>query len=92
MALAQRARDAAMAEAMLGAAKSGAERVILIAGNGHVDRGLGVPRYLLAAGVPAATIHAVGYLEQGQADTGRFDEQVLTAPAEREDPCKGFRS
>lgn len=92
MALAQRARDAAMAEAMIAAAKSGAERIILIAGNGHVDRGLGVPRYLLAAGVPATSIRAVGYLEHGQSDGGQFDEQVLTAPAEREDPCKGFRS
>lgn len=90
MALAQRARDAAMAEAMIAAAK-GASRVILIAGNGHVDRSLGVPRYLLAAGVPATTIHVVGYLEQGQADAGHFDEQVLTAPAEREDPCKAFK-
>lgn len=91
MALAQRARDAAMAEAMIAAARAGAHRVILIAGNGHVDRRLGVPRYLQAAGVPAATIHAVGYLENGQSDAGHFDEQVLTAPAEREDPCKGFK-
>lgn len=91
MALAQRARDAAMARAMMAAREGGAERVILIAGNGHVDRELGVPRYLEAAGVPAGEIRAIGYLEQGQEGPGRFDSRVLTAPAEREDPCKSLR-
>ncbi|MCV2362318.1 ChaN family lipoprotein [Paucibacter sp. DJ1R-11] len=91
MALAQRARDAAMARAMLAAREGGAQRVILIAGNGHVDRELGVPRYLEAAGVPASEIRAIGYLEQGQEGPGRFDSRVLTAPAEREDPCKSLR-
>jgi len=91
MALAQRARDAAMSRAMLAAREGGAVRVILIAGNGHVDRDLGVPRYLEAAGVPASEIQAIGYLEQGQEGPGRFDSRVLTAPAEREDPCKSLR-
>jgi uncharacterized iron-regulated protein len=91
MALAQRARDAAMARAMLAAREGGAVRVILIAGNGHVDRELGVPRYLEAAGVPASEIQAIGYLEQGQEGSGRFDSRVLNAPAAREDPCKSLR-
>ena len=91
MALAQRARDAAMAHAMLAASRAGAERVVLIAGNGHVDRELGVPRYLEAAGTPPSAIHAVGFVEEGQAGAGRYDEQVRTVKALREDPCKSLR-
>ena len=55
MALAQRSRDAALASAMLHAGNDN-ERVILIAGNGHVRRDLGVPRYLMAAGVARVSI------------------------------------
>lgn len=90
MVLAQRGRDAAMAQALLQARSQGAERVILIAGNGHVRRDLAVPLYLQAAGVPAAQIRVLAYLEQGDAstaETGRYD-RVLQAPAApREDPC-----
>lgn len=91
MARAQRARDAALAEAMLAARAAGAVRVVLIAGNGHVDRELGVPRYLEAAGIAPERIRAVGYLEAGQPGTGRYDERVETAAAEREDPCKALK-
>lgn len=91
MVQAQRARDAAMAEVMLAARAAGAERVVLIAGNGHVDRELGVPRYLEGAGVAPSDIRAVGYLERGQEERGHFDQRVLTAPAEREDPCKTLK-
>lgn len=70
MALAQRARDAAMAlaiEAGLGDSRAGpavgASRVALIAGNGHVRRDLGVPRVLRALGRSSTDLHAVGYLE-----------------------------
>lgn len=91
MARAQRARDASLAQALLTARAGGALRVVLIAGNGHVDRELGVPRYLEAAGISPARIHAVGYVEAGQAGGGRFDERVETPMAEREDPCKAFK-
>lgn len=91
MARAQRARDASLAQALLTARAQGAERVVLIAGNGHVDRELGVPRYLEAAGIAPQRILAVGYLEAGQPGSGRFDERVETAPAAREDPCKSLR-
>lgn len=91
MALAQRARDAQLAQTLLDARAAGAERVVLIAGNGHVDRELGVPCYLEAAGVAPARILAVGYLEAGSADAGRYDERVQTAVAEREDPCQALR-
>jgi uncharacterized iron-regulated protein len=88
MALAQRARDAAMAQALLGAAASGG-RAVLIAGNGHVRRDLGVPWYLRAAGVPASQIVAIGYLEDADRDAP-YDLVRVTEPAQRDDPCAAF--
>jgi uncharacterized iron-regulated protein len=92
MVQAQRARDASMAQAMLDARQAGAKRVVLIAGNGHVRRDVAVPVYLQAAGVPAADIDAVAYLESGSAaPTGGYD-RVERAPApSREDPCAQFK-
>ena len=90
MVLAQRARDAAMAQAMLDAAAKGAARVVLIAGNGHVRRDLAVPIYLEAGGVPAAQIFSQAWLE-GDAEPGRYDTVVQTAAAQREDPCAAFK-
>jgi uncharacterized iron-regulated protein len=89
MSLAQRSRDAVMAQAMLNARKAGAQRVVLIAGNGHVRRDLAVPLYLQAAGVPASDILSVGYLE-ATGDVAPYDQVQRTAAAEREDPCKAL--
>ncbi len=88
MALAQRARDAAMAQALLDAAASGG-RAVLIAGNGHVQLDLGVPRYLRAAGVPASQIVAIGYLEEADRDAP-YDLVRVTERAPRADPCAAF--
>lgn len=91
MVQAQRARDAAMAQAMLDARKAGAKRVVLIAGNGHVRRDVAVPVYLQAAGVPASDIDAIAYLEPGSAAPAGYD-RVERAPApSREDPCAQFK-
>lgn len=90
MALAQRARDAAMAQAMLLARAAGSQRVVLIAGNGHVRRDMAVPVYLQAAGVPAADIVSRGYLEEEGAATP-YDTVERTTAAAREDPCKAFK-
>ncbi|SEK55943.1 Uncharacterized iron-regulated protein [Roseateles sp. YR242] len=88
---AQRARDAAMAQAMLNARAQGARRVVLIAGNGHVRRDVAVPVYLQAAGVPASDIEAVAYLETDSAAGAGTYDQVQRAPApNREDPCKNL--
>jgi uncharacterized iron-regulated protein len=88
MALAQRARDAAMARALLSSAAANG-RAVLLAGNGHVRLDLGVPRYLRAAGVPAAQIVAVGYLEEtGPADV--YDLVQVTRGVPRGDPCAAF--
>jgi uncharacterized iron-regulated protein len=89
MALAQRTRDVAMAQAML-AAPAGT-RVVLIAGNGHVRQDRGVPHHLRAAGVPAAQIASVGFVEVGDTPAPGAYGRVVTAPrAERPDPCEAF--
>jgi uncharacterized iron-regulated protein len=89
MALAQRTRDAAMAQAMLAAPAS--TRVVLIAGNGHVREDRGVPHHLRAAGVPPAQIRTVGFVEAGDAAAPGTYGLVVTAPrAERPDPCAAF--
>lgn len=92
----QRARDARFAEALLrGAERNG--RAVLIAGSGHVESH-GVPRLLVAAGVPPEEILSLGMLEvdpeledvsDGRAS--RFDVALFTPGAEREDPCEGLR-
>ena len=84
MARAQLARDAAMAAVLREHADHG---VALIAGNGHVRRDIGVPRWLGSAG-PG---FSVGFLETGGGlEADAFDAVVYAAPAEREDPCAAF--
>ena len=87
MARAQFARDAAMADVLRRAARDGG--VVLLAGNGHVRRDLGVPRWL---GSVNDRLFAVGYLEIDDETTPvtAFDAVVRTAAAERADPCAAF--
>jgi uncharacterized iron-regulated protein len=89
MALAQRARDAAMARALLDAPPDA--RAVLIAGNGHVRTDLGVPRVLRAAGVPARQIVAIGFVERGTDADVPYDERRESAPLQRPDPCAALR-
>jgi uncharacterized iron-regulated protein len=100
--LAQRIRDAAMAQALVDDAT--ADGAILIAGNGHVRADLGVPVYLHAPGSPDANAPSIrmGLVEatredarrpdfpQGLADRGAFDYLWITAKATRDDPCVDF--
>lgn len=86
MAQAQRWRDAAMAQAVVRAATP--DGSILIAGDGHVRRDLGVPRYL----PPEETV-SVGFVETPDAPTADdavFDYVWYTDAAPREDPCAAF--
>jgi uncharacterized iron-regulated protein len=85
MALAQRARDASLARALLAAGGP----AVLIAGNGHVRRDYGVPSLL--AGQRTLS---VGFLEAAPGERpdpapwrGVFDFLWFTVPAERDDPC-----
>ena len=96
MALAQRARDAALALAMFQAARQAAPgaRVVLIAGNGHVRRDLGVPHDLAALDA-AARVMSVAFLELDEGRPGTvdapYDAAWFTPRAERVDPCAGFK-
>jgi uncharacterized iron-regulated protein len=99
MAAAQIARDAVMAEALL--ARSGAGAV-LVAGNGHVRRDLGVPVHLerlaprraaLAIGmleVESGACEPAAYVAPAAGDAPQFDFAALTARTERPDPCARF--
>ena len=101
--LAQRLRDAAMAQTLVDAET--ADGAILIAGDGHVRADLGVPVYLHAPGLPGAAARSisVGLFETTAEDRQRpdfprqlvgdnpgFDYVAFTPPAPREDPCAGM--
>src|SRR5438034_1915781 len=98
--LAQRIRDAAMAQALVNDAT--ADGAILIAGNGHVRADLGVPVYLHAPGLPDAAAQSISLAlievapeDERSDDFPRatagshlgFDYMWFTRPAPREDPC-----
>jgi uncharacterized iron-regulated protein len=85
MALAQVARDQAMARALEQHAARGA---VLLAGNGHVRADLGVPLWLSPA--TRARSEAIGLVEAGD-PTSAFDRRVVTAPHPRPDPCAGLK-
>ena len=93
MARGQFARDAVMAEVLR---REGASGAVLLAGNGHVRRDIGVPRWL--AEQPNGSVLAVGFLESDRKSAERppellpFDAVVFTAAAPREDPCKAFKA
>ncbi|MGL6071672.1 ChaN family lipoprotein [Craterilacuibacter sp.] len=79
MVRAQVARDVVLADALQAHAAQGA---VLIAGNGHVRRDLGVPRWLPAK----MPLWVVGFVEPGQG-TAAYDLAVVVAETKREDPC-----
>lgn len=84
MALAQVARDQAMARALEAHAQRGA---VLLAGNGHVRTDVGVPVWLTPA--TRARSEAIGVVEVGD-PTHAFDRRVVTPPHPRGDPCAAF--
>jgi uncharacterized iron-regulated protein len=95
LALAQRARDAALALAIEGAPGA----TLLIAGNGHVRRDLGVPLYLPSG----SSVLSVGFLEtrpaesdprayaEGAGGMATYDYVWFTAPQARTDPCEALK-
>jgi uncharacterized iron-regulated protein len=99
MVLAQRARDAALADGMLATARDGA---VLIAGSGHVRADRGVPSYLRAR-APEASIATLAPLEVRDGWTrpedyeaaygGRlpYDWVWFTPRMNDVDPCASFR-
>ncbi|MES2561958.1 MAG: ChaN family lipoprotein [Pseudomonadota bacterium] len=99
MAVAQRVRDATLAESLLTSSKDGA---VLIAGNGHVRRDLGVPLYLATSAARTACSVGVLEVEANQIDPRSYvvsmtshaplyDFVCFTARRERSDPCAAFK-
>ncbi len=87
-ALAQYARDDAMARSLQIAHLTGA-RAVLIAGNGHARRDVGVPLHL-ARRLPGAKVLSVGLLEGAAEGPAPFDHVWRTTGVERGDPCAAF--
>lgn len=85
MAAAQVARDQFMASSIERHAGRG---VVLLAGNGHTRRDIGVPRWLSPAS--SARSVSIGLLEEGDAPTAAFDHVFVTARQERPDPCRSM--
>lgn len=90
----QRSRDASLAQPVLDGPPG--RRTLILAGNGHVGRSHGVPRYL---GPLASRAISVGFVERAPGelpapddrDRAEFDWIVLTeAVPDRGDPCAGF--
>ena len=88
MARAQLARDPVMAQVLR---QHGGQGIVLLAGDGHVRRDIGVPRWLTAE---ASRVFVVGLLERddGPLAPGLFDAVVHTEPADRADPCIAFKA
>jgi uncharacterized iron-regulated protein len=88
VARAQMARDAVMATIVREHAVQG---VVLLAGDGHVRRDIGVPTSFDPAVL--ARVLAVGFLERGEPTPpdSAFDAVVITDPAPRPDPCAPLR-
>jgi uncharacterized iron-regulated protein len=87
MARAQLARDALMADIV---AHQETRGVVLLAGDGHVRRDLGVPRWL--SGPVSRQVLSVGFLEHGDpAPPDAYDQRVYTVRQDRPDPCEPLR-
>jgi uncharacterized iron-regulated protein len=87
MRLAQRARDASMAESLLAA---NIRPAVLVAGNGHVRTDYGVPQ-LLSVLKPDARIVSIAFVENDSSASATPHDYVWqTEATNRDDPCTGF--
>jgi len=86
MVLVQRARDAWLAHLVEQYALQG---IVLIAGNGHVQRDLGVYRWLPPELLPNVTV--MGFVEPGGVDFQAYDEVIVLPAFDRLDPCIVFK-
>jgi uncharacterized iron-regulated protein len=86
MVAAQEARDQFMARQLEVHAARG---VVLLAGNGHVRRDIGVTRWLAPA--TRANSTSIGLLEEGTQEAAAYDVAIVTPAQERPDPCEAFR-
>jgi uncharacterized iron-regulated protein len=88
MARTQLARDAVMAGVLR---EHSAQGVVLLAGDGHTRRDIGVPTWFDPTML--ARVFAVGFLERGDTapPASAFDAVVITDAAPRPDPCATLR-
>lgn len=86
MVQAQRARDAWLAYLVQRYAQQG---VVVIAGNGHVDRQVGINQWLPQTLLPHVTV--VGFIEADAIDFNAYDEMVVLPTFNRPDPCVAFK-
>ena len=93
----QIARDRAMADTVVHALRPG-RTVLLVAGNGHVQRGLGIPEYLpknIKAKVVSAQVQkapsAINSGESGMPPEAGADQVWPTPPLPPRDPCAELR-
>ncbi len=87
MAAAPVARDQQMARAI---AHHAARGVVLLTGNGHARRDIGVPRWLDPS-LQAQTL-AIGMLEAGDGSAAAFDRVFFSPPQPRADPGASLRA
>lgn len=94
MARVQIARDRSMAHAITTALQPG-QTVVLLAGAGHADRQLGVPRHLPAGlTVKSLQLRAQAQATEAATDSGQaapFDQIWPTAPLDAKDYCATFQ-
>jgi uncharacterized iron-regulated protein len=64
--------------------------VVLIAGNGHVRKDIGVARWLNQIS-PTLTVRSVGFTEDRE-NAGRYDSIQMVAAQQRSDPCKQVKA
>lgn len=84
---AQVARDVWMAKQLAAHSASGA---VLIAGNGHVRKDVGVPRWLSGVSTITPVVH--GYIEKAEpGEEASYDVVHLITPHERPDPCASMK-
>ena len=87
LARAQIARDAVLAKSLRPYLERG---VVLLTGNGHARRDIGVPRHLAAQDRPRAW--SIGLLEEGNEERSRLFDVALVSPAQdRPDPCAALK-
>lgn len=87
LARAQIARDAVLADSLRRYADRG---VILLTGNGHARRDIGVPHHLSTA--ERERVWSIGLLEEGSDERASlYDAAFITPEHKRPDPCASFK-
>jgi uncharacterized iron-regulated protein len=88
----QQARDAFLS--LQATNHVGLGQIVVVAGNGHVRRDVGMPHYLLASGAPEPSV--IIQIEESEDSAIWLSPQIadfviITKPVARPDPCDAFR-